>query len=139
MGVMFKKQAELHDHLLKQERLVCNAKVIFNAVPASKHHISDIPGVVVLRTQGKVSEADAIEDVSAQVAAPAADATGVFAILIDEQVDKIYKVSVTPDVGTCTISGAITSGGRLLLNMDSNQDLSAVSVQCTIEIEYKNK
>ena len=139
MGVMFKKKAELHDHMLKQERLVCNAKVIFHATPASKQHISDVPGVVVLRTQGKVSEADAIEDVSAQVAAAAADATGVFAILVDEQVDKIYKVSVTPDVGTCTISGAITSGGRLLLNMDSNQDFSTTSVQFTIELEYRNK
>lgn len=139
MSVMFKKKAEFHDHLLKQTRLVMEVKVVANATPANKQHIVDVPGMAYLRTQGKTAEADAVEDISAQVAAAANDANGVFAVLLDEQVSKIYSVAVTPSAGTATITGAISTGGRMILNLDSNQDLSTTDLTCLLVVEYKAK
>lgn len=138
MGVQFREDnATLGDFLLRQNRLVFEVAITANATPASKVHASDIPGVAVLRTEGKTSQADAIEDVSAQVNAAAADATGVFAILIDDPtVKKILKTTVTPSTGTITNTSEITTGGRLLLNLDSNQDLSTTNLTVLVEIEY---
>jgi hypothetical protein len=135
--VNFKEKAELHQHLLKQQHLVFDSKVIFHATPASKLHINDIPNVAVLKTEGKTAEADAIETYTSNPAL--ADATGVLEILIDEQVEKIYSVSVTPDVGTCTATAALSAGNRIIIEIDSNQNLSTTSVNFKVDIAYKLK
>lgn len=138
MANTFKKKAEYQDHLLRQTRLVMGATVVANAVPASKTHVTDVPGMSYLRTEGKTAEADAVESLTAQVAAPV-DSTGVCAVLLDEQVEKVYKVTVTPSVGTATAALTISTGGRMIVALDSNQDLSTTSVTFTLEVEYKAK
>jgi hypothetical protein len=135
--INFKDNAELHQHNLKTARLVFDAKVVHHATPASKLHISDIPGVAVLKTEGKTSEADAIETYTSSPSL--ADATGVLEILLDQQVEKIYGVSVTPDVGTCTATAALSAGNRIIVEIDSNQNLSTTSVNFTVELKYKLK
>lgn len=133
----YREKAELNQHLLKQEHLVFDAKVIFHATPASKLHISDIPNVAVLKTEGKTADADAIEVYTSNPSL--VDATGVLEILIDEQVEKIYSVSVTPDVGTATATAALSAGNRIIIEIDSNQNLSTTSVNFKVDIVYKLK
>lgn len=133
------KSSDLMDYILKQERLVFEVAITANATPANKVHASDIPGVAVLRTEGKTAEADAIEDLSAQVPT-AADATGVFSILIDDpSVKKFLKASVTPSVGTVAVTKEISTGNRLILEIDSNQDLSLTDLTLLVELDYEKK
>lgn len=132
-----KDKSGLMDYLLKQERVVFEVAITANATPASKVHASDIPGVAVLRTQGLTAEADAIESLTAQVAAPV-DSTGVFALLIDDaSVKKFLKASVTPSVGTVAVTKSISTGGRLILQIDSNQDLSSTNLSLLVELDYE--
>lgn len=134
----YKEKAELNQHLLKQEYLVFNVTVKANATPASKLHISDIPNVAVLKTQGKTSEADAIETYTSSPSL--ADATGVFEVLIDEQVEAIYDAKVlVASAGTATISAGLSAGNRIILEIDSNQDLSTTDLTLTLEVKYKAK
>lgn len=131
------QNASLHDYKLKNNHMVCEVAITANATPASKVHASDVPGAVVLRTQGKTAEADAIENLSAQVAT-ATDSTGVFAVLIDDpNVQKFLKATVTPSVGTVSVTKSISTGKRLILAIDSNQDLSTTSLTLLIELEYQ--
>lgn len=126
----------LHDHRLKQQRLVFQVAIDANGTPADKGHDSDIPGVAVLRTEGKTAEADAIEDISGDVTAPV-DATGIFGMLVDVRATKLYSVTVTPSVGAVTVTSVKKSSGRLAIDMDSDQDLSSQDLTLTVEIEYK--
>lgn len=137
MSIDFKKKSELQDHQLKQTRMVFEVSITANATPANKSHIVEIPGCTVLRTEGKTAEADAIENLTGQVTAPV-DATGIFALLVDEKASKFHKATVTPSVGTITVTKSISTGGRLLLDMDSNQDLSTTSLTLLVELEYKS-
>lgn len=99
MGIDFKKNAQLHEHNLRYTRAVFEVEILANATPASKKHIVDIPGSVYLRSQGKTSEADAVENLSAQVSAPV-DSSGKFAILFDDQCKEFYKASVSSNAGS---------------------------------------
>lgn len=126
-------RADLHDHRLKQQRLVFQTTVTANATPADKVHSVDIPSSVILRTEGKTADADAVEDLSAQVPA-AADATGIYAILVDIQPSKLYSVSVT---GASVTQSGLSTGGRILIEVDSANNLSTTDDTLTIEIEYK--
>lgn len=129
--------SSLHDYLLKQTRLVFECAITASATPASKVHAVNFPGTVYLRTEGKTSEADAIEDLSATFAT-ATDSTGIFGILIDDLVvTKILKVTVTASTGSVTVvASGISSEGRIYLDLDSNQSLASQSLTLTVEVEY---
>lgn len=134
----FRENAELHQHLLKQDTLIFDVSVVANVTPASKLHISDIPNAAVLKTQGKSADADAIEVYTASPAL--ADATGILNVLIDEKVEKIYEARVVAaSVGTATVSAVKSAGERIILNIDSNQDLSTTNLTLTLEVKCKLK
>ena len=134
----FRDKAELNQHLLKQDILVFDVTVKANATPANKLHITDIPNVAVLKTQGKSADADAIEVYTASPAL--ADATGVINVLIDEKVEKIYDAKVlAASAGTCAISAIKSDGERIILNLDSNQDLTTTDLTLTLEVKCKLK
>lgn len=137
MSIDFRaKSADLHNYLLKQDRMVFEVSITSSATPANKVHSSDIPGCAVLRTEGKTAEADAIESLTGQVTAPS-DATGIFALLIDDaNVKKFLKVTVTPSSGTIAVTKSISTGSRLLLDMDSSVSLAATSLTLLVEVEY---
>lgn len=130
-------KSAMYQHLLEQEYLIFNVKVNANATPASKVLETDIPDVALLRCEGETADADAIES-GISFTTPV-DSTGICGLLLDEQVSKIYEVNVTPSVGTVAVTSGISAGGRLFLNLDSNQDFSATSVQFKVELKYKHK
>lgn len=133
---------EIHDRMLKAQRLMCKVTVGADATPADKTHSDDLSGKAILRTEGKTAAADAVEDVSGDVTAPA-DATGLFSVLIDEEmVDTIYKVDLQSDNGTIALGaqGAkVTSGGRMVIDLDSSLDFSAAGATFTIIVDYTKK
>jgi len=135
MGVVYRDNSPLQNHLSKMQRLVFGCQVVFNATPANKAQLSDIPGGVFLRTQGKTAECDAVEDLSAQVPT-ATDSTGVFALLLDDQVSKIYSAAVTVNSGTITVASEISAGGRLILELDWSGNLATTSLVMTVTLEY---
>lgn len=135
---VLKPKAEHAEHLVKQELLIFGVSITANATPASKVHASDIPGTAVLKTQGKTSEADAIETYTSSPSL--ADATGIFEVLIDDCVEKIYEARVVSvSTGTATIAGVKSPGERIILEIDSNQDLSTQSLDLVLEVKYKAK
>lgn len=134
----FRENAQLHEHNLRQERLVFECSITANATPANKVHQVDIPSAVFLRTEGKTAECDAVENLTSQVPAPV-DTTGVFQIMIDDQANKFYTASVTADVGTVTVTKLISTGGRVVLMCDSNQSLATQSLTLTVSVDYRSK
>lgn len=143
MSIEFRpKSAALHDRMLKAQRLMFDVTIVSDATPADKEHQDDVSGSVILRTEGKTAVADAVEDVSSLVTT-AADATGIFAVLIDEEkVDKVYKVDLQVDTGTIALGaqGAkVTSGGRIVIDLDSNQSLASQDITVTIIVDYLKK
>lgn len=138
MAIEFNDSPTLHDHRLKSQRLVFDASIVANGTPADKSESSDLPGVAYVRTEGRTSAADAVEDVSGQLqGAAAADATGIFQILLDvPDARKVYSVSVSPDVGTATSQVSVTSAKNLLVEVDSNQDLSSQDLTVTVSLDY---
>lgn len=129
--------AGLHDYLLRQNRLVFQVSITANATPANKSHVVDIPGVVYLRTEGKTSTADAVEDLSSTFTT-ADDATGVFGVLIDDAtVEKLHQVVVEANTGTTDITAqGISDEGRIYLDLNSDQDLSSTDLTLVIELDY---
>lgn len=137
MSIEFRQKVSLHDHLLRQQIVRFNVKVNANATPANKVLQTDIPEVAILRCQGQTAEADAIESGIAFTAPN--DANGICGLLFDDKADKLYSVSVTPSVGTASVTSGLSAEGRPFLNIDSNQDLSTTSVQFDIELKYLMK
>lgn len=143
MSIEFRPNSmEIHDRMLKGQRLMMQVTVGADATPADKTHSDDLSGKAILRTEGKTAEADALEDVSGDVTAPA-DATGLFAVLVDdEMVEKIYKVDVEASNGTIALGaqGAkVTSEGRMVIDLDSSLDFSAAGATFTIIVDYTKK
>lgn len=139
MSIEFRPdRALLHDHLLKQTRLVFEAKVTASATPASKAHASDL-SVIYLRTEGKTAAADAIEDLSTTFST-ADDGTGVFGILVDDpSVAKFYQATVEPSAGTVSVTKGLSSAGRPYLDIDSSVDLSSTDLTVTCELDYRKE
>lgn len=134
MSIDYRDKNAMYQHLLEQEYCIFNVTVNANATPASKVLESDMPGVAVLRCQGETAAADAIES-GISWTAPV-DANGTCGLLLDDQCKKIYQVNVTPSTGTVSVTSGISAGGRIYLNLDSNQDFSTTSVTFLVEVKY---
>jgi len=133
---------DVQNRMLKSQRLLVKVNIVSDADPASKT-LNDDSSIATLRCEGQTAKADAKEDVSA-VATTAADATGIFSVLIDEaNVDQIYKVDLQSSSGTVALGAAgavVTAGKRMLIDLDSSLDLStaagAVESEFTLVIDY---
>ena len=144
----FEKNAALLNHQLKQERLVFEVAITANATPASKQHHVDIPGVVLLRTEGKTADADAVEDLSATFTTADDENSGncVFGVLVTElgDIEKVSKITVTEKTALSS-SLAVTAHGTSGLTTDGNIAFSVAgtglrldteSPTLVVEIEY---
>lgn len=140
------------DHKLRQERLVAEFSITSNATPASKKHAADIPGTMVLRTQGKTSEADAVETITWTAAADNSGGNSVFGILIDlgdNKADKVYSVTLveTSSVSTSeAVTGPngsasyLTSAGNIGIEIAATGlNLASESPTFRLEIEYREQ
>lgn len=149
MSIEFKSKAEHHNHLLKQQRLVTEFSIAGNATPADKQHSSDVPGLVVLRTEGKTAAADAVESLTWTSAVDDNAGDSVFGVLLDlgdNTARKVYSVSLTEVTtvsssesvtGPNTGSSFLTSNGNIAVEVAATGlDLSSEDVTFRLEVEY---
>jgi len=111
----------LEDRSIKLRTLAFRVQITGNATPASKVHRPDLgTELVVLRTEGKTADADAVEDLSAAFTT-AVDATNaVFGMILrkeltDEQMDGFGDIERVVDVAVTDIAGTATSVTATLL------------------------
>jgi len=137
MSDILEKNALYNDHMIRQRHLVAKVKILGNATPASKTHISDISDSIILRSEGLISIADGIEDLSASFTA-ANDINGIFGILIQvENCQKILKAQVLNEAGTDELNSSfISSSKNIGLDMDSAINLSTTDQEFTIVLDY---
>jgi hypothetical protein len=142
------KDAALHDREIKTRRVALRARISGNATPASKVHRGEAPAVAVLRSQGKVAEADAVEDLSASFTA-ADDATGKFGVLLKASqlgdIDRIIGVSaVALDGGSATAAlvscggaqAGLSPAGNVAIDVDSSKNLSSADCDVLLVLDY---
>jgi len=146
---LMKSEPALMSHLLKSERLVLEFQITSHATPASKIHSSDIAHVVYLRSEGKIAEADAIEDLSASFTTAVDNSTGnsVFGVLLTrlESIEKVYSISVTEQtslaasIATTKLgTNGLTSGGNIAFEIaGTGLNLASESPTFRVEIEYR--
>lgn len=146
------------EHLLRQERLVCNFSIVSNATPANKQVAVDINGLEILRTQGQTAAADAVENLavtqpSQPWTAPVDNSAGnsIFGILMDldlNTADKVYSVSVTEVtslaasftvVGPNNIPNAfLTADGNIAIEIHATGlNLASESPTFLVVVEYR--
>lgn len=150
MSNEFKSKEQHMDHQLKQQRFVAEFSITGNATPASKIHRPDVGGLMVLRTEGKTAEADAVEDLTWATAVDATNA--VFGLLLDlgdNKASKVYSVSVT-EVTAVSASEVLSgpNGAASYLTAEGNigieitttgLDLASESPTFRVEVEYKER
>ena len=147
------KNSVLNDYKLKQKRLCAEFTITGNATPASKAHgVPDLPGVMLLRTEGKVADVDAIETVSYTTADDDSTGNSVFGIMIrggDEGLGSIRKVlqfTITDRSGTATsvamtaasgTTSGLTAEGNLAFNIaGTGLNLASEDADCVVTVDY---
>ncbi len=135
-----KSKSPHQGHSLRQERLVAECSILADATPADKVHRSDIPGVLILRTEGKTEEADAVEaDLDDIFTAPNDEDSGdsIFGILInlgDNKADKVYSATVNALATVATV----TPEGNIALDVTGTGiDLEADDTTLLVKVDYR--
>lgn len=128
MSIIFEKNSGVGDLQIKTKVLRFDVSIGGNATPASKTHQSDLPGVVYLRTEGKVAEADAIETLSFTTANDEDSGNCQFGILIKGSelgsIKRVKKVLITQVLATGTaivVAGIsntfLSAGGNIQIDI----------------------
>jgi hypothetical protein len=147
------KNSVVNDYQLKQKRLVAEFTITGDATPASKvHGVPDLPGVMILRTEGKTADADAVETVSFTTADDDSTGDSVFGILIKGGSDglgdirKVLRAQITDRGGSATsvaIAGTsdstkgLTADGNLAFNVTgTGLNLSSENADLVVTIDY---
>ncbi|MDO3651301.1 hypothetical protein, partial [Nocardia mangyaensis] len=107
----FSDNPKHEDHKLKMQKLVFRVQVTGNATPASKVHAGDFEGdVALLRTQGIVADADALEAITWTTAADNSTGNSVFGVVLDgskitegsQGIEAVYACSISDRAGSAT-------------------------------------
>ena len=148
------KNSTLGNHFLAYKKLAFEVSITANATPADKvHSIKDIPGVALLRTEGKVADADAVEDLSGDFTAAEDTTNGQFGVLIKGSelgsVKKVLRVQVTQLTATGTaivvaspaqgslVTDYLSDGGNIAIDITATgTDLETESPTFLIEVDY---
>lgn len=136
------ENATLHDHLIKQARLVFRVSITGNGTPASKTHAVDLPGVAYLRTEGLTAAADAVDaTISWTTAVDNSTGDSQFGVLIAVgDADVIHKVGVTEITSLATslaaTNPASTAGNIAVDIAGTGLNLASESPTLVIEVDY---
>lgn len=147
------QNSTLNDYDLKQKRLCAEFTITGNATPASKvHGIPELPGVLLLRTEGKTAEVDAIETVSYATADDESSGNSVFGIMIRGgdsyagTIKKVLQMRLTDRGGTATSlaitapSGTtvgLTTGGNMAFNIaGTGLRLDTENADIVVTVDY---
>ena len=143
----------VRNHQLKHESLKVGFTIVGHATPGSKTHTVDLPGIMILRTEGITTAADALETITFTTAVDATNAC--FGILIDgSELGSIRKVKGAKltqvlATGTAIVTRApnsgvptamLTAGGNIAIEfLMTGTDLGsgAETAVCLLEIEYE--
>lgn len=132
-----KKHEGLQSRLLKQVSLPFQVKIVGNATPASKVASSDLAGVAIVASEGKIADVPS----GVTIVSPA-DATGLYSVVLDKaaigNVQKIVEVRVVNITGTHTVASSI-SNGYIVIDIDSSADLSSANSELSIIVLYLEK
>lgn len=146
---MFNQNSVVENHVLKHQKLVFELKITSHATPASKKHSSDLPGVCVLATEGKLTDVSAVEDITGltNYSAPS-DANGIFDVLLKGselgEVKKVMKVAAhskgAAGLTACTVqilgdSFGLTADGNVAFEVDSAINLSTTDETVVVELD----
>jgi hypothetical protein len=137
------------DHELKHVKIVAQFKVTGNATPASKKHSSDLPGTLLLKTEGK-DDIVAVENITglANYLSPS-DAAGQFDLLVKASelgtIRKVLKLDVKQVSSTsfdaptsvqyCGTSMGLTAAGNVAIAIDSATNLSGADCLMVLELD----
>ena len=147
-AAVLESNSALNEQNLKSKRMVFEVEITADATPADKVHGVDVPSVVILRSEGKVAQADAIEDLSGSFTTAVDDSTGdsQFGILITElgSIEKVYSVTVSEQTSLASSlsvallgTNGLTAGGNIGIDIaGTGLDLSTESPVLLIEVEY---
>jgi hypothetical protein len=139
------------NHLLRQDRLVFEFSIVANATPALKGRAADVPGVVILRTEGQTADADAVESGIAWTT-PIDDDSGdsIFGVLLnlaENIADKVYSVTLTEvsSVSTSEVvtgpggsASFLTAAGNIAIEIDATElDLATESPTFRLAVDYR--
>lgn len=129
------KESALQDRLLKTRRVALEIKVGHNATPALKTHSTDLATAAILRSEGKTAEADAVEELDFTTAE---DEEGIFGVLLKTgKVRKVVSSTITNLSGSATYALTHKLGEETIgIDIDSNADLSAASIDAQLVVEY---
>ena len=143
--------AAVRQHQLKHEKLILKFTITGNATPASKTSVCDLPGIAILRTEGIVATADALEAVTWTTAADATNA--VFGIIIDGSelgsIKRVLGARLTQVVATGTAiivrapnsgihTAMLTSGGNVAVEFEmTGTTLASENPSCMLEIDFE--
>lgn len=102
MALNLESNSTLKNHGLKSKRIICEFWVVGNEDPTKKGQGSDLPGIVVVRTESRTNQADKVEDVSNWIAFPYDSYQGgcCFGLLVNgnnftSPIEKVYRISIT--------------------------------------------
>lgn len=149
---VFEQNQVLNDYNVKQKRLCAEFTITGNATPASKTHgVPELPGVMLLRTQGKTAEVDAIETVTFTTADDG-PTNSVFGVMLRGgtnglgTIKKVLLIRVTDRSGSATslavtaatgTTSGLTTGGNIAFNVSgTGLDLEAENADIVVEVEY---
>lgn len=148
---MFEQNSTLYDYELKEKRLCAEFTITGNATPASKQHgVPELPGVMLLRTEGKTSEVDAIEVVAYTTAVDNSSGNSVFGVMIRGglsgcgSIKKVLQISVTDRGGTATSlavtphgTSGLTTGGNIAFSIaGTGLNLASENADIVVTVDY---
>lgn len=142
--------SEVQDYKLRMRKLSVPFSIGSNATPASKtHSLPHLGDAIVLRTEGKTSDADSADDAaSGSLATPDDDAAAgaLFGVVCHNlgTVADIINLEVKEDksegqaaTGALAATGFVTSNGNIAVNIQApGADLSAEDLAGFLVVEY---
>lgn len=164
--VRLKEKPDLHDQMLRSERLTFRCTITGNAVPASKLFASDIPSVAMLRAQGQTAAVDAVEVLTWTAPSDNTAGDSVFGIYLnigktvtpslgpvptsENYADAVYSVEIVDQGGTATslaVSGPnavanayLTPMGNIAIEIDATGlNLSTENATLNVLVDYREQ